>query len=91
MYGVSWCSQSKAETVFWLGLAAVASSNLDFEVHRSQGDVSQGVCTNGIKTSHLDDFGEKLLGVKKPEDFKGFAGVIVSQKLLLHFGCWLLV
>lgn len=78
MYGLSWNSRAKAEAVFQLRGAAVTATDLDFEVHRSQGDMSQGVGANGIETSHLDDFSKELLGVKKPENFEGFAGVIVS-------------
>ncbi len=78
MHGLSWNSGTEAEAVFQLAAAAVAATDLDFEVHRSQGDMTQGVGANGIKASHLNDFGKELLGVKKPEDFEGFAGVIVS-------------
>ncbi len=78
MHGLSWVCGAKAEALFQLAAAAVTATDLDFEVHRSQGDMTQGVSANGIETSHLDDFGKELLGVKKPEDFEGFAGIIVS-------------
>ncbi len=85
MYDLSWNSGTEAEAVFQLA-AAVATTDFDFEVHRSQGNMTQGISANGIEASHLDDFSKELLGMKKPEDFEGFAGVIVSQELLLHFG-----
>ncbi len=78
MYDLSWNSGAEAEAVFQLRGTAVAATDFDFEVHRSQGNMTQGVGANGIKASHLNDFGKELLGVKKPKDFEGFAGVIVS-------------
>ncbi len=78
MYGLSWVCGAKAEAVFQLRGATVTATDLDFEVHWSQGDMAQSGCANGIEASDLNDFGEKLLGVKKPKNLEGFAGVIVG-------------
>ncbi len=78
MYDLSWNSGAEAEAVFQLRGTAVAATDFDFEVHRSQGNMTQGISANGIEASHLNNFGKELLGVKKPEDFEGFAGVIVG-------------